>query len=291
MQNQEERINKRRLINAYISSVVSISLVLFMLGLLGLIILHAKKISNQVKENIGFSIYMKDWAKEADIIKFQKYLDICPYTKSTQYITKEQAAKELSKDLGEDFMNFLDYNPLPATIDIRLNANYANNDSLKIIEASIIKNDLVKEVYYQKNLVQKVNDNINRIGVFIISFSSIFILIAIALINNTIRLSVYSKRFIIRTMQLVGANWAFIRKPFILKGMLTGLISSILSIALLFSVLLFIHEHLPEIISLKEIDSYLLVFFTVIVLGVIFSAMSTYFAVRKYLKIKTDNLY
>jgi cell division transport system permease protein len=291
MKNQEEKYNKRRLINAYISSVVSISLVLFMLGLLGLIIFHAKKISNQVKENIGFSIYMKDSAKEANIIKFQKYLDICPYTKSTQYITKEQAAKELSKDLGEDFMSFLDYNPLPATIDVRLNANYANNDSLKIIEANILKNDIVKEVYYQKNLVQKVNDNIKRISVFILSFSSIFILIAIILVNNTIRLSIYSKRFIIRTMQLVGANSAFIRKPFLQKSILTGFISSIAAIAVLFGVLLLIREHLPEVINMQEIDSYLLVFVAVLILGISFSVVSTYFAVRKYLKIKTDSLY
>lgn len=291
MKNQEEKFNKRRLINAYISSIISISLVLFMLGLLGIIILHAKKISDQVKENIGFSIYMKDSAKEADIIKFQKYLDICPYTKSTQYITKEQAAKDLSKDLGEDFMSFLDFNPLPATIDIRLKADYANNDSLKIIETNILKNEIVKEVYYQKNLVQKVNENINRISIFILSFSSVFILIAISLINNTIRLSVYSKRFIIRTMQLVGANSAFIRKPFVLRGVLTGFLSSIIAILMLFALLLFVHEHLPEVINLQEIDSYLLVFFVVIILGITFSALSTYFAVRKYLKIKTDNLY
>jgi len=291
MKNQEEKFNKRRLINSYISSVISISLVLFMLGLLGIIILHAKKISDQVKENIGFSIYMNDSAKEADIIKFQKYLDINPFTKSTQYITKEQAAKDLSKDLGEDFMSFLDYNPLPATIEVRLNANYANNDSLKIIETNIMNNSIVKEVYYQKNLVQKVNENINRISVFILSFSSIFVLIAIALVNNTIRLSVYSKRFIIRTMQLVGANYAFIRKPFVLKGVLTGFLSAVLAIAILFALLLFVHEHLPEVINLQEIDSYLFVFFAVIVIGITFSALSTFFAVRKYLKIKTDNLY
>jgi cell division transport system permease protein len=291
MSKQEEKYNKRRLKSSYITSVISISLVLFMLGILGMIILHAQKISNQVKENIGFSIYMKEDVKEADIIRFQKSLDVSSFVKSTEYITKEKAASDLSKDLGEDFVNFLGYNPLSAKIDVRLNADYANNDSLTKIEKQITKNESVKEVYYQKSLVQVVNENIRRISLFILSFSTLLLIIAMALINNTIKLSVYSKRFLIKTMQLVGATQHFIRKPFIIKGIISGLYGALISIALLIGTLYLAQNNFPEIFNIQEIDLYLIVFGIVIFLGILFSWVSTFLAVRKYLNMKTDSLY
>jgi cell division transport system permease protein len=291
MSKQEEKYNKRRLKSSYITSVISISLVLFMLGILGMIILHAQKISNQVKENIGFSIYIKEEVKEADIIRFQKSMDVSSFVKSTEYITKEKAASDLSKDLGEDFVNFLGYNPLSAKIDVRLNADYANNDSLTKIEKQITKNEFVKEVYYQKSLVQVVNENIKRISLFILSFSTLLLIIAMALINNTIKLSVYSKRFLIKTMQLVGATQHFIRKPFIIKGVISGLYGALISIALLIGTLYLAQNNFPEIFNIQEIDLYLIVFGIVIFLGILFSWVSTYLAVRKYLNMKTDSLY
>lgn len=291
MSKQEEKYNKRRLKSSYITSIISTSLVLFMLGILGMIILHAQKISNQVKENIGFSIYMKEDAKETDIIMFQKFVDVKDFTKSTEYITKEKAAADLSKDLGEDFINFLGYNPLTAKIDVKLKADYANNDSLYRIEKDLMKNPVVKEVYYQKSLVQVVNENIKRIGIFILSFSSLLLIIAIALINNVIKLSVYSKRFLIKTMQLVGATQSFIRRPFIIKGVLSGIYGALVSIVFLIGLLYLAQDNFPEIFNIQEIDLYLVVFAIVIVLGVIFSWISTFFAVRKYLNMKTDNLY
>lgn len=291
MSKQEEKYNKRRLKSSYITSIISTSLVLFMLGILGMIILHAQKISNQVKENIGFSIYMKEDAKETDIIMFQKFVDVKDFTKSTEYITKEKAAADLSKDLGEDFINFLGYNPLTAKIDVKLKADYANNDSLYRIEKDLMKNPVVKEVYYQKSLVQVVNENIKRIGIFILSFSSLLLIIAIALINNVIKLSVYSKRFLIKTMQLVGATQSFIRRPFIIKGVLSGIYGALVSIVFLIGLLYLAQDNFPEIFNIQEIDLYLVVFSIVIVLGVIFSWISTFFAVRKYLNMKTDNLY
>lgn len=291
MSKQEEKYNKRRLKSSYITSIISTSLVLFMLGILGMIILHAQKISNQVKENIGFSIYMKEDAKETDIIMFQKFVDVKDFTKSTEYITKEKAAADLSKDLGEDFINFLGYNPLTAKIDVKLKADYANNDSLYRIEKDLMKNPVVKEVYYQKSLVQVVNENIKRIGIFILSFSSLLLIIAIALINNVIKLSVYSKRFLIKTMQLVGATQSFIRRPFIIKGVLSGIYGALVSIVFLIGLLYLAQDNFPEIFNIQEIDLYLVVFAIVIVLGVIFSWISTFFAVRKYLNMKTDSLY
>lgn len=291
MSKQEEKYNKRRLKSTYITSVISTSLVLFMLGILGMIILHAQKISNQVKENIGFSIYMKEEAKESDILMFQKSVDIKDFTKSTEYITKEKAAADLSKDLGEDFINFLGYNPLTAKIDVKLKAAFANNDSLSKIEKDLVKNPVVKEVYYQKSLVQVVNDNVKRISIFILSFSSLLLIIAIALINNVIKLSVYSKRFLIKTMQLVGATQSFIRRPFIIKGVLSGIYGALVSIIFLTGILYLAQDNFPEIFNIQDIDLYLIVFGTVIILGIVFSWISTFFAVRKYLNMKTDSLY
>ena len=200
------------------TTLVSITLVLFMLGLLGLTVLHARKLSDYVKENIGFRVYMKSTVREAGIMQLQKILDATEYVKSTEYITPEQAAEELSRDLGEDFIDFLGYNPLPPAIDLRLKASYANVDSLEMIETELMKNEDVKEVFYVKSLVHLINSNIRKISILLLGFSGLLLIIAIALINNTIRLSVYSKRFIIRSMQLVGATQSFIRRPFIFKG-------------------------------------------------------------------------
>ncbi len=291
MSKHEEKYNKRRLKSSYITTVVSISLVLFMLGLLGLIVMHAQKISNQVKENIGFSIFMKESAKEADVIQFQKSLDASRFSKSTEYITSDQAAINVSKNLGEDFVSFLGSNPLTAQIDVRLNAAYANNDSLAVIEKQILKNDVVKEVYYQKSLVQLVNENIRKISLVFLSFSSLLLVIAIALINNTIRLSVYSNRFLIKTMQLVGATQHFIRKPFLFKGIVSGIYGALIAIVFLSGVLYVAQQNFPDLVNIQEIDLYLSVFGIVLLLGILFSWISTFLAVRKYLNMKTDSLY
>ena len=199
---------------SYVSTIVGVVLVLYMLGLLGLIVMHAKKLSDYVKENIGFTIFLNEDVKDVDVIQLQKTLDARGYVKSTEFITKEKAATALQKDLGEDFVTFLGYNPLPASIDVRLSANFANSDSLEVLKTELLKNKNVKEVSYQKSLVTAVNENIRKISLIILGFSCLLLFIAIALINNTIRLSVYSKRFLIRTMQLIGATESFIRNLF-----------------------------------------------------------------------------
>ncbi len=291
MARQEDKYTRRRLQSSYITTVVSISLVLFMLGVLGLIIFHAKKLSDYVKENIGFSIIMKENVKEAGIIKLQKTLDATDYIKSTEYITKEQAAKEFTEELGEDFTSFLGYNPLLPTIEVRFKAAYANNDSLSVIKDKILADENVKEVFYQESLVNVVNKNVRKIGIIILGFSALLLIIAIALINNTIRLSVYSKRFIIRSMQLVGATRRFISKPFILKGVLQGIIGSFIAILLLVGIVYVSQRELPELVNLQDIDLLLSLFGIVIFLGIIISWLSNYFAVRKYIRIKTDYLF
>ncbi len=291
MSKAEDKYSKRRLKSSYITTVVSITLVLFMLGMLGLIILHAKKLSDYVKENIGFSIIMKENVKEAGIIQLQKTLDASDYVKSTEYITKEKAAEELTKDLGEDFIDFLGYNPLLPSIDLRLKAEYANIDSLAIIEKDLLANKNVKEVFYQKSLVHLINKNLRRISIIILGFSILLLIIAIALINNTIRLSVYSKRFLIKSMQLVGATQAFIRRPFILKGILHGILGAFIAILLLVGIIYFSQQEIPELVNLQDADLFISIFGFVILLGIIISWMSTFFAVKKYLNLKADSLY
>lgn len=291
MAGNDETFARRRLTTSYISTVVSMILVLYMLGLFGFVLLHAKKLSDYVKENIGLTLMLNETAKEADVQMFQKSLDASDYIRSTKFISKENAAKVLQKELGEDFVSFLGYNPLSSSIEIKVKANYANNDSLAKINSKLKQNKIVDEVFYQKSLVDVINENLKKISIFLLGFSGLLLIIAIALINNTIRLSVYSKRFLIKTMQLIGATQRFIRKPFMIKGILQGIIGSIVSIVLLILTIGFAQKQIPELIDLQDIDLFLLLFVFVIVLGVFLSWISTYFAVRKYLKIKTDNLY
>ena len=291
MARNDEAYARRRLTTAYISTVVSMILVLYMLGLFGLVLLHAKKLSNYVKENIGLTLMLNENVKEADIQLFQKTLDATEYVKSTKFISKENAAKDLQKELGEDFVGFLGYNPLSSSIELKVKANCANNDSLAKINSKLKQNKIITEVFYQKSLVDAINDNLKKISFFLLGFSSLLLIIAIALINNTIRLSVYSKRFLIKTMQLIGATQRFIRKPFMIKGIMQGVIGAIIAIVLLILTIGFAQKQLPELIDLQDIDLFLTLFVFVILLGIFLSWVSTYFAVKKYLKIKTDNLY
>ena len=291
MTTSEDKYAKRKLKTSYMSTVVGITLVLYMLGLLGIIIMHAKKLSDYVKENIGFTIFLNEEVKEVDIIQLQKTLDAREYVKSTEYISKEKAAVILQKDIGEDFISFLGYNPLPSSIDVRLKADFANSDSLSLLEKELIKDKNVKEVSYQKSLVSMVNENLRKISLIILGFSCLLLIIAIALINNTIRLSVYSKRFLIRTMQLIGATENFIRKPFVIKGVLQGVMGSVIAIILLVLTIYFAQKQVSELQELQDAALFIKLLIFVTVLGIIISWASTYMAVRKYLKIKTDYLY
>ncbi|MBD79700.1 MAG: cell division protein FtsX [Crocinitomicaceae bacterium] len=291
MQTSEERFTKKRLRSSYFTVIISISLVLFMLGLLGMAILQAKRLSTYVKENIGFSVILKDDVKDVDVVKFQKSLDAARYVKTTEFIDKDRAAKELTEDLGEDFVDFLGYNPLLSSIEVRLNADYANPDSLSWIEAEMTKNPRVKEVFYQRDLVVLVNENIKRISLVILVFSVLLLIIAIALINNSIRLSLYSKRFVIKTMQLVGATPAFIRMPFVLRGIANGLYGALIAIALLMGVLYYARQKIPELFEIQDVQMVATLFGMVLLLGIIITWISTSLAVRRFLRMKTDKLY
>ena len=291
MARQEDKFYNRKIRTSHFSTVISITLVLFMLGLLGLLLLHTKKLSDYAKENIGVSIMIKEGGKEAGIMAFLKKLDTEEYVKSTEYIPKEKAAVQLKKELGEDFIGFLGYNPLLPTIDLRLKADYASLESVSRIEKKLLDNPEVKEVFYQKNLLEMVNQNMERISLIILGFSAVLMIIAIALINNTIRLSVYSRRFIIRTMQLVGATRSFIRRPFIRNGIIDGLISAIFAIGLLMVVIYFLFQEIPELIQMVDLKLYIGLIITVLLLGILISWFCTWLSVRKYLRMKTDELY
>jgi cell division transport system permease protein len=291
MVERENKYAKRRLRSSYLSTVVSIALVLFMLGLLGTIILYAKKLSDYVKENIELSIILNDKSKEADIVQFQKTLDAKDYIRSTEYITKEEAAERLTKELGEDFVTFLGYNPLLSSIDVRLVADYANSDSLANIEKQLSVNPLVQEVFYQKSLVDVINDNLKTISLIILGFSGLLFIIAIALINNTIRLAMYSKRFLIKSMQLVGATKGFIRRPFVWRGVLNGFYGALIALILLSGVLYMAQKQIPELFQLQDLQLVGTLFIGVIILGMFLSYLSTLMAVRRYLRSKLDDLY
>ncbi|MEJ2881249.1 cell division protein FtsX [Pedobacter sp. GR22-6] len=275
----------------YISTIFSIALVLLMLGMLGLILVHAKNLSNYVKENIVLNIIVDEGAKETDVLAFQKELNANPAVKNTQYVNKEMAARNLTNDLGEDFVNFLGYNPLLSTVDVYLKADYANNKSIDALKASIGKNPVVKEVIYQSSLIDMVNKNINTIGLIILGFAVILLVISIALINNTIRLAIYSQRFLIKSMQLVGATRNFIRKPFILLAALHGLIAAFIAILILLGILYYVQREIPEVVLLRNYTEFGIVLLGLVGIGIFITGISTSFAVSKYLRLKIYDLY
>ena len=287
----EKNARSGRLRASYITSIISIALVLFMLGLLGLIILHGKKLSDYVRENISVSLMIKDNIADDVVLNYMKRLQKTSYVKQAEFISREQAAKELTKELGEDFVQFLGYNPLPASIDLQLKSDYANSDSIARIERQLLNSNLVKEVVYQKSLIDQVNSNISKVTLVILSFSIILLAISIVLINNTIKLSIYSKRFLIRSMQLVGATETFIRLPFIKKSIVHGLIAAILAILLLIGTLYLSRLRIPEIAALQDFKQFGVFFAGVLVIGVFLSAISTWVSVNKFLRMKIDNLY
>ncbi len=291
MANQNKKKTGIRVKTSYVSTIISISLVLFMLGLLGIILLNAKLISDHVKENIGFSLYLKDDLSSSELGNIKKILTEKEYTQRIVYVGKDEAAEILKKDLGEDFVEFLDYNPLMASIDLYIKAEFAEESSIALIISELRKLPAVKEVAYQKDLISAVNTNIKKIGFVLLGFSILLLIVVIALINNTIRLAIYSKRFLIKTMQLVGATGGFIRRPFVGRGMLNGLFSGVIAILLLLGVMYSLNNNIPEFIELQNFNVYLVLFAIVIVLGVLISWVSTSLAVRKFLRIQSGDIY
>ena len=291
MEEFEPSVSAKKTKSIYISTVFGIAMVLLMLGLLGLILVHFNNLSRYVKENIVLNIIVNDAAREADVLQLQKQLDTNVEVKQTQYVSKELAARHLQKDLGEDFVKFLGYNPLLSSIDVYLKADYANNASISDFKAKLLKNPLVKEVIYQQSLVDLMNDRITTITLIILAFTAVFLVVSLALINNTIRLAIYSQRFLIKSMQLVGATKSFIRKPFVLYGIWHGLLGGLIAIILLVGLLYVAYQQIPDLIILQDKTEFGIVFLAVIGVGIFISGFSTVLAVNKFLRLKIYDLY
>lgn len=289
----ERSSSKRRVAGSYALSLASITLVLFLLGAFAIFMMHARKLSNHVKENLGFEIVMNSDVKEANILRLQKELDAMPAVKSTEYITKEEAISRLSEDLGEDFLQWLgnEANPLLPSIDVRFHAAYANTDSIAIVESQLLENTDIKEVYYQKSLIDLINNNIRKIAIVLMIVSLALLFIAIALIRNTIRLSIYSKRFLVRSMQLVGATESFIRRPFLKQGVSQGFFGGLLADLFLVGILYWISKRVPDLILIQDMYVIGAILLAVIVLGVVLAWFSTRAALDRFLKADLDKLY
>lgn len=287
-----EKYQKRRLISSYISVIVSIGLVLFLVGILGILVINTQKVANHFKEQVAMSIYLKDQAKEIEIDQLQKQLSLAEYTKQTIYTSKEAAAEAYKRDIGEDFMEFLgDANPLPQSIDVYFKADYVTQVQLAEIARDISEKDFVSEIIYDKPLIALLNNNIKKISFWVLVICGIFTFIAVLLINSSIRLSVYSKRFTIKTMQMVGATKSFIRRPFIWRSVKLGMIGALLAILGLALVLYFLDKTYPDLQILVDYPLIAGLFLTVFLLGVVITWFSTFMATQKFLNLKTDELY
>lgn len=282
--------NKKRSSPSFFYSIISITLVLFLLGVLGSVLLFSQKISRYFRENIEITIILKENVNQADIFAFQKNLDRKPFVKSTQYFSKEDAAATMKQQFGED-LSVLGYNPLYASINMYLKADYANEDSLKLIEKSITSNVVVQEIYYMKALINLVNKNIQKISLVLGGIALLIFIISLTLIDSTIKLLMYSQRFLIRSMQLVGATRWFIIKPYVFRSVFNGTVSGLLAVIALIGLLYYVQNKIHNLIEPADLMPFTIIFAIVIITGILISLSSSYMAVRKYLSMKLDDLY
>ncbi len=286
-----EKFQKRRVITSYFSVVLSIFLVLFLLGILGLFVINSKRLSDNFKEEIVMTVFFKNEATDSVTSAFKSELTTAKFAKSFEYVSKEKAAAQHKKVIGEDFMQFLGVNPLQNSFDIHLKADYVTNTEIAKIENRLRKNDMIADVVYDKQLVTMVNDNVNNISMWILIISGLFAFVSVLLINSSLRLAIFSNRFIIKTMQMVGATKSFIRKPFIQRSVILGLIGAALAILALIGVLAYVETNYP---NLDILDNQLAiggVLLGVLVLSVVITWLSTYFATQRFLNLRTDDLY
>ena len=275
----------------FITSSISTMLVLLLLGMVVFFVLSANNLSNYVRENIGFTILMSDDMKEPEALKYQKELNEQSFVKESQYISKERALKEQTEAMGTDPAEFLGYNPFTASIEIKLNAQYANSDSIAWIEKEILTNKKVMEVSYPQNLIDSVNHNIQKVSLFLLGLAALLTLISFALINNTIRLAIYSKRFLIHTMKLVGASWSFIRRPFLVRNVWIGVLAGIMADAILLGMAYMLVKYEPQLIEIITPNALLIVMASVFVFGLAITFLCAYISINKYLRMKASALY
>jgi len=282
---------KRKARRTTVTAVISISLVLFLLGMFSVLVMNAKMLSDYIKENLEVQIYVQEDAELRDIKTLERQLKAYPYVKKLDYISKETAVKILTEDLGENFVDFLGYNPLLASFNMTVGADYANSDSLQIVKKELLANPVVKEVFYQANVLDLINKNLQTIAIVVGGFSVLLLLITVTLINNSIRLSLYSQRFIIKSMQLVGATGWFIKKPYLWKSLLQGFLSALVAAGLLFALLQVADAQLPDLKNLRNEQHTVFILLGMLIIGLSISFFSTWIAISKYLRNKIDDLY
>ena len=285
------KIMRRRLANAYLSSVISISLVLLLVGMASMLLVNAKSVSDYFKENMQVSVMMKQHVSESDAMAYKNKLDKQRYIKSTQFISKEQGMREMADMLGEDFLDVFETSPIPVSIDVTLTADYVSADSLEVVRAEIAKSSLVDEVVYQRSLVDALNANLSRISLVLGVFIALLLFISFVLINNTVRLNVFARRFTIHTMKLVGATKQFIRAPFLVQSAFQGIFAAMISIVVLVGILFFVKSEFAQLFEIFRLELLLLVMGIVLVSGLVICVVSTYFVVGKLVTLKKDELY
>ncbi len=291
MSSNFDKFQKRRLISSYFSVVLSVFLVLFLLGVLGLFIINSKKLADDFKEKIAMTVFFKNEANDSVVKAFNTELKRAPFALSYVYVSKEKAAKEHTDIIGEDFLTFLGENPLLNSYDIHLKADYVERDSIVKIENRFRKNAMISDIVYDKQLVNLVNDNIRKVSMWILIISGFLTVIAVLLINSSLRLSIHSNRFIIKTMQMVGATKAFIRKPFVTRSVKLGMLGAGLAIIALIALLLYVESNFPGLGILEDKALIGLVLLAVFGLGVLITWVSTHFATQRFLNLRTDDLY
>ena len=291
MSSSYDKFQKRRLISSYFSVVLSVFLVLFLLGMLGLFIINSKKLADDFRENIAMTVFFKNEANDTIIKSFNAELKRAPFAKTFEYVSKDAAAKQHTDIIGEDFVTFLGENPLQNSFDIHLKADYVYKDSIAKVESQLRKNPMISDIVYDKQLVNLVNDNIKKVSMWILIISGFFTVIAVLLINSSLRLSIHSNRFIIKTMQMVGATKAFIRKPFVMRSVRLGMIGAGLAVLALIGVLIYLESNFPDLGLLDDQLLIALVLISVFALGVLITWLSTYFATQRFLNLRTDDLY
>lgn len=291
MSKKEKNIIARRLVHSYLLSIVSISLVLLLVGAFGVLAINARQISDYFKENVKISAILKENVAENDAINLQKQLDFLPAVKRTQYISKEQGTKEMKELLGQDFLDVFETNPIPISIELSLNASYFVTDSLEILKSTLLEIPLVDEVSYQASLVETLNRNMEQIGVIIMVFIVLLLFVSFVLINNTVRLNVYSKRFSIYTMRLVGATKSFIRAPFLIKAVFQGLLSGLLAAVALTGILYLIRSEFEQLFSIFGMEMLAVLLGGVVLLGVVICTICTFFVVNRLVTLSNDELY
>jgi cell division transport system permease protein len=291
MSSNFDKFQKRRVITSYVSVVMSVFLVLFLLGMLGLFIINSKRLSDNFKEDIVMTVFFKNEANDNVFKKFEAEMTAGKFAKDFKYVSKETAAKQHKEVIGEDFMQFLGVNPLQNSYDIHLKADYVTNPGFSKVESQIRKNPLVADVVYDKQLITLVNDNVKTISMWVLIVSGVFAFISVLLINSSMRLSIYANRFIIKTMQMVGATKSFIRKPFVKRSIILGIIGAALAVLALLGVLLYVSTNYPALDIFKDIELTIVVLLGVLVLGVLITWISTHFATQRFLNLRTDDLY